>query len=121
MKTYTNRKKKTAVALAKKLGPTKAAHQLGIPSGTISCWFYKARKAAREGVEWPPPKGRPSRPSAPRLVAVEVEPELADPESAEPAWELESPRGVLLRVRTALSPGELERVLLAMAATEAAS
>lgn len=119
MKTYTNRQKKTAVALAKTLGPTRAARRLGIPDGTMSCWSYKARRAAREGAEWPPPKGRPSRPSEPRLVAVNVQPELAEAEATQPAWELESPRGMLLRVRAAISPGELERVLVAMAATEA--
>lgn len=121
MKTYSNRQKKTAVALAKRLGPTKAAHQLGLPSGTLSCWSYKARQAAREGADWPPPKGRAGQLREPRLVAVEVQPESTQPERGEPAWELESSRGVVLRVRTALSTGELERVLVAMAVTETTS
>lgn len=118
MKTYTKRKKKTAVALAKKLGPTKAAHQLGIPDGTLSCWLYKTKKAEHEGAEWPPPKRRASQPREPRLVPVEVQLEVAEPKSA---WEFEAAHGMLLRVHTAISPGELERVLLAMTATEAAS
>ena len=121
MKTYTDRKKKTAVALARTLGPAKAAQKLGIPNGTLSCWCYKARKAARDGAEWPAPKGRPSHPKEPRLVAVELQPDSAEPESVGAAWELESPRGMLLRVRTTISPEALERVVSAMAVTEAAS
>lgn len=59
-----------------------------------------------------------SRPG-PRLVAVEVSPELEERDrSHHVAWEVESTRGCVLRVRTSISSPELERVLAVMTAED---
>lgn len=132
MKAYTVREKRKAIALAIKLGPVEAAQRLGIPDGTMSCWSFKARKAKREGREWPPVKAtRRSKPSrgkspstragradakvGPRLIAAEVVPEMTEHDHSHAvAWELKNERGMVLRVRTVISPPELERVLAAL-------
>ena len=117
-KSYTNQQKTDAIALAHKLGPKKAACKLGIPEGTLSCWRYKSKRAARKGTTWPIPGGGSNEPRIPRLVELEVQPETVVPTSIEPAWELESPLGMLLRVRTGIPPDALAHILLAMGTTE---
>jgi len=156
MQRYSVQEKRKAIALANKLGPVQAGRQLGIPDGTLSCWSFKARKAKREGRQWPAAtaKRRSEGPrtgvrrskaaspgtagaepadveskrdvgiletwrerSGPRLVAAEVHAEPVERDlSLDVAWELETERGTVLRVRRTISPPELERVLAAITA-----
>jgi len=43
-RTYTAAEKRTAIARALQVGPAVAGRELGIPSGTLSCWTHKARQ-----------------------------------------------------------------------------
>ena len=43
-RSYSPEYKTEAIKLARKIGGEKAASELGIPSGTISSWLYKARR-----------------------------------------------------------------------------
>jgi len=50
---YTPQERRDAIQLAKDVGPAIAARRLSIPTGTLTCWCHKARKAQKEGGEWP--------------------------------------------------------------------
>jgi hypothetical protein len=67
----------------------------GLSERTLAWWRWRLRTAATPAV---PPASR----GAVRLVPVEVEPVADDEEDyedgSEPAWELETPEGVVLRV-----------------------
>jgi transposase len=65
----------------------------------------KRRRAVRKGKPTP-------RLATPRLIPVDVQ--GAQQPDGGVAWELESARGSLLRVRTAIAPPELEQVLASM-------
>jgi transposase InsO family protein len=54
MQIHSVEQKRKAISLARKLGPTVAAAKLGLPEGTVSCWSFKARRAERQGLVWPP-------------------------------------------------------------------
>ena len=41
---YTPAEKQAAIARALEVGPAIAGRELGIPSGTLSCWAHKARQ-----------------------------------------------------------------------------
>jgi transposase-like protein len=41
---YTPEQRQEAIKLAQQMGPSKASQELGIPSGTLTCWVYKSRK-----------------------------------------------------------------------------
>jgi hypothetical protein len=53
----------------------------------------------------------------PKFVTVEID-ERSAPTEHGVAWELESARGDVLRVRAAIAPGDLARVLAAFTAHE---
>ena len=55
MSIRTVEEKRKAISLAKKLGATAAATELGLPEGTVSSWSFKARRAEEAGLPWPPP------------------------------------------------------------------
>jgi len=44
-RTYSDEEKRAAVRRSREIGPTKASAELGIPSGSLSCWSFKARQA----------------------------------------------------------------------------
>ena len=46
-RTYSAAEKATATARALEVGPAKASAELGIATGTLSCWAFKARQAAK--------------------------------------------------------------------------
>ena len=50
---YTATEKQAATRLALDVGPTAASRELGIPSGTLSCWSHKAR-TGKPGFTVPP-------------------------------------------------------------------
>ncbi len=50
---YTVADKRAAIELGQQLGPAKAARQIGLPEGTLTCWMFKARQAAAKGQLWP--------------------------------------------------------------------
>ena len=43
-RSYTQEYKVEAIKLARQIGGTKAAFELGIPEGTLSSWLYNARR-----------------------------------------------------------------------------
>ncbi len=45
---YTPAEKQAAIIKTREVGPAAASRALGIPSGTLSCWSYKARQADTE-------------------------------------------------------------------------
>lgn len=80
---YTVEARQAALQLAGAVGPAEAGRQLGIPSGTLSCWMYKSRRG-QEGFTLPaevPGKSTPARDPA-RSVTSPGEPAMAT--SAEP-------------------------------------
>jgi transposase len=46
IRNYSNEYKVEAVKLARQIGASKAAIELGIPEGTVSSWVHKAKKGA---------------------------------------------------------------------------
>jgi putative transposase len=58
---YTPEEKAKALELAGKVGYRAAAHQLGLPWGTVSCWVFNARKAQAKA---PPVEVAPEAPAA---------------------------------------------------------
>jgi len=66
---YTATEKQAAIARTREVGPAAASKELGIPSGTLSCWAHKAR----QGV---PGYAPPAPPPEPQAVA-SPEPEAA--------------------------------------------
>ena len=45
---YTPEEREKATQMALKEGPTATSRELGIPSGTLTCWAFKARQRAKE-------------------------------------------------------------------------
>ena len=43
-RTYTAAEKQAAIRLTLEVGPAAASRELGIPSGTLTCWSHKARQ-----------------------------------------------------------------------------
>jgi putative transposase len=77
LRTYAPEEKAAAIQRAIQIGPTEAGEELGIPSGTLSCWVFTWRKAngvrapGRSGLITPaatPPKVEPP-PASPALAA----------------------------------------------------
>jgi len=54
LRKYTLEEKREAIGLAIEVGVAEAARRLSLPSGTLSCWVFKAREAEKAGEEWPP-------------------------------------------------------------------
>ena len=51
LRRYTPEQREEAVRLAAEVGPAEAGRQLGIPDGTVSCWRFQARQAAKSASE----------------------------------------------------------------------
>ena len=66
-RTYTLEEKQAAIQRALEVGPSIASRELGIPSGTVSCWAHKARQG-KPG--FAPPDEAPQEPP----VSVEAAP-----------------------------------------------
>jgi transposase len=94
----------------------------GIRPGTLSWWRWRlSRGAAARGKQGGRHKARRGGEAHPRLVAVEVHAnEAGTPGLEQVAWELETCRGVVLRVRGDLSMAQLELVLATMTEPEPA-
>jgi transposase len=87
------------------LSAAEFAIEHGLRTRTLQWWRWNlGRRHKRCGAVAP----------APRLVPVEVVPDVSDAIDADYAWELRDERGLLLRVRTSIGVPELDRVLLAM-------
>ena len=54
LRKYTLDEKREAIGLALEFGVGEAAQRLSLPTGTVSCWAFKAREAEKAGKEWPP-------------------------------------------------------------------
>jgi hypothetical protein len=86
----------------------------GINARTLMWWQWKlggplaARPAHRGGGLRPRPRGQRAGGSMPRLLAVQ-QVEAQEPESH--AWEIETARGDVLRVRAGMARADLEYVL----------
>ncbi len=48
VQSYTPEEREKAIQMALKDGPAATSKKLGIPSGTLSCWAFKARQRAKE-------------------------------------------------------------------------
>jgi len=71
---YTAEFKREAIELANELGPTRAARQLDMPVGTLSCWtFQERKKAAEQEREEERPEANEQRPEAHSHVDEPVE------------------------------------------------
>ncbi len=67
LRKYTLDEKREAIGLALEFGAGEAAQRLSLPTGTVSCWAFKAREAEKAGKEWPPrvePRAEEEEPSA---------------------------------------------------------
>jgi transposase InsO family protein len=86
LRTYTPEEKATAIQRAIQIGPTKAEEELGIPSGTLSCWVFTWRKAngvlapGRSNVVTPTPAQ-----VEPSQAQVEPPPQKLEPTPASPS------------------------------------
>jgi len=49
-RTYSKEFKEEAIKLGIEIGSWQAAEKLEIPNGTLDCWLYKARKAAKVSI-----------------------------------------------------------------------
>jgi hypothetical protein len=97
----------------------------GVAPGTLEWWRWQLARREREGQTTEKQRRRrrrarrrssSSREEAPRLVAVELQPASREGAPMETvAWEVESARGDLLRVRTGIAASDLSCVLAAMA------
>jgi putative transposase len=61
---YTQKFKREAIELAGEIGPAEAARQLGIPSGTLTCWTFHDRKKSAQQDKQKAPKTAEERPEA---------------------------------------------------------
>ena len=101
-RTYTPEEKQAAIARALEIGPAAAGRELGISSGTLSCWAHKARLGVEGYASAPSTSDEPPQ-----------SPEAPDPEqTAAPAEESTAPapsaRNKVARVYT---PSEKARAL----------
>lgn len=95
---YTDEEKQAAIARTVEVGPAAASRELGIPSGTLSGWTFKARHGE-------PGYTLPASEPAPQLA-----PEAATPAPQEPLGPPTSKRTVR-RVARAYTPSEKARAL----------
>ncbi len=75
LRKYTLEEKREAIALAGEVGVAEAARRLSLPSGTVSCWCFKAREAEKAGGEWPPrvePREEEETPASEAMVDAEA-------------------------------------------------
>ncbi len=81
---YSTAEKRNAISLGKEVGPAKAARQLGMPLGTLTCWMYKARQAQARGEDWlAPQKGeQEARPTSAQEARPTSAQEAPSPSSA---------------------------------------
>ncbi|MCP4221738.1 MAG: transposase [Actinomycetia bacterium] len=79
-RTYTAAEKQSAIRRALVVGPGAASRELGIPSGTLSCWAHKARRGvAGFSVEPPPTVDEESSPTQDAEPTTEAPPTTESP------------------------------------------
>lgn len=61
---YSVSERAEAIRRAEEVGPHAAARELGIPTGTITCWRYQARRQQQASAATPAPKRSPGRSSS---------------------------------------------------------
>jgi hypothetical protein len=85
------------------LGAAAFARSRGIAATTLSWWKWQLSKRKRDR-------------ATPRLVAVEVSPEIGT--ATDPVWELRTAKGHVLSVHGRLPPEELRSVIAAILESE---
>jgi putative transposase len=82
LRKYTEEERVSAVARCAAIGPAAAGRELGIPQGTLTCWTYLAKQAAKERPAFAPAPAPPA--PAPKVetpqAPVEVETGSAAPQ-----------------------------------------
>lgn len=81
-RTYTVEEKRKATERAMEVGPAQAGAELGIPTGTLSCWAFLARKAKVVPSSAEPSSPSPSAPSPPESASPPPSPSTRRPRVA---------------------------------------